>query len=208
MRNYMIGDIEPREICKSKSYLIIKRTLDIFLSIFGIIVLLPIFIITAIAIKVESSGPIIFKQRRVGKNSEVFHIYKFRSMKVGTPSISTEEFKNSYDFTTKVGRFIRKTSIDELPQLFNVLKGDISIVGPRPVIESEKELLEKREDYLVNMIVPGITGLAQINGRDNISIDDKVMYDYEYMKNRSLYLDISIIIKTFYKVLKSDGVKG
>ena len=191
----------------SRFYTLSKRIIDVIASIIGIIVLSPLFLLVAILIKVDSKGPIIFKQVRVGKDSKPFNIYKFRSMKINTPNLSTEEFVDASKFITKVGWFIRKTSIDELPQLFNILKGDMSIVGPRPVIEKETRLLELRKKYKVDKIPPGITGLAQINGRDNIDDYEKVEYDLNYLINRSLTLDIKIIIKTFLKVVKSEGIK-
>ena len=128
-------------------------------------------------------------------------------MKVETPNLSTEEFKNASDFTTRVGKFIRKTSIDELPQLVNILKGDMSIVGPRPVIDKEVRLLELRKECKVDSILPGITGLAQINGRDHVDDYQKVKYDFEYLVKRNLVLDITIIINTILKVIKSEGIK-
>ena len=161
----------------SALYSISKRTMDIVSSLVGLILLSPLFLLVAILIKLDSKGPIIFKQIRIGKNSKPFYIYKFRSMKIDAPNLSTEEFINASDFTTKVGKFIRKTSIDELPQLVNILKGDMSIVGPRPVIEREVRLLEIRKECNVDSILPGITGLAQINGRDNIDDYEKVKYD-------------------------------
>ena len=165
------------------------------------------FLIVAILIKLDSKGPVIFKQTRIGKDSKPFNIYKFRSMKVETPNLSTEEFKNASDFITRVGKFIRKTSIDELPQLVNILKGDMSIVGPRPVIEKEVRLLELRKECKVDSILPGITGLAQINGRDHVDDYQKVKYDFEYLVKRNLVLDIKIIINTILKVIKSEGIK-
>lgn len=165
----------------SALYSISKRTMDIVSSLVGLILLSPLFLLVAILIKLDSKGPIIFKQIRIGKNSKPFYIYKFRSMKIDAPNLSTEEFINASDFTTKVGKFIRKTSIDELPQLVNILKGDMSIVGPRPVIEREVRLLELRKECNVDSILPGITGLAQINGRDNIDDYEKVKYDFEYL---------------------------
>lgn len=199
--NYYV-DIEVKMM-----YKFIKRLIDIIGSLIGLIVLSPVFIITAIAIKLESPGPIIFKQIRVGKNSETFCIYKFRSMREGTPILSTEEFTNATSFITKTGRFIRKTSIDELPQLINILKGEMSIVGPRPVIEKEEELIEARKIYGVDTILPGVTGWAQVNGRDDINVEEKVKYDYEYMKNQNILLDIKIILMTVFKVIKSEGIK-
>lgn len=165
----------------SALYSISKRTMDIVSSLVGLILLSPLFLLVAILIKLDSKGPIIFKQIRIGKNSKPFYIYKFRSMKIDAPNLSTEEFINASDFTTKVGKFIRKTSIDELPQLVNILKGDMSIVGPRPVIEREVRLLELRKECNVDSILPGITGLAQINGRDDIDDYEKVKYDFEYL---------------------------
>ena len=168
----------------SALYSISKRTMDIVSSLIELILLSPLFLLVAILIKLDSKGPIIFKQIRIGKNSKPFYIYKFRSMKIDAPNLSTEEFLNASDFTTKVGKFIRKTSIDELPQLVNILKGDMSIVGPRPVIEREVRLLELRKECNVDSILPGITGLAQINGRDNIDDYEKVKYDFEYLTNQ------------------------
>ena len=191
----------------SALYSISKRTMDIVSSLVGLILLSPLFLLVAILIKLDSKGPIIFKQIRIGKNSKPFYIYKFRSMKIDAPNLSTEEFINASDFTTKVGKFIRKTSIDELPQLVNILKGDMSIVGPRPVIEREVRLLELRKECNVDSILPGITGLAQINGRDNIYDYEKLKYDFEYLSKRNLVLDIKIIINTVLKVTKSEGIK-
>ena len=188
-------------------YSITKRLIDIVGSLCGIILLSPLFLIVAILIKLDSKGPVIFKQTRIGKDSKPFNIYKFRSMKVETPNLSTEEFKNASDFTTRVGKFIRKTSIDELPQLVNILKGDMSIVGPRPVIDKEVRLLELRKECKVDSILPGITGLAQINGRDHVDDYQKVKYDFEYLVKRNLVLDITIIINTILKVIKSEGIK-
>ena len=188
-------------------YSITKRLIDIVGSLCGIILLSPLFLIVAILIKLDSKGPVIFKQTRIGKDSKPFNIYKFRSMKVETPNLSTEEFKNASDFITRVGKFIRKTSIDELPQLVNILKGDMSIVGPRPVIEKEVRLLELRKECKVDSILPGITGLAQINGRDHVDDYQKVKYDFEYLVKRNLVLDIKIIINTILKVIKSEGIK-
>lgn len=185
----------------------LKRVIDIIISILGIILLFPIFLITSILIKLESEGPVIFKQLRAGKNSKPFYIYKFRSMKTDAPNLSTNEFEDANLFITKIGRFIRKTSIDELPQLINILKGDMSIVGPRPVILDEKALISLRQDYNVDNILPGITGLAQINGRDSIGNEEKVKLDYEYLQNRSLKLDIKIVFITIFKVLKKSDIK-
>ena len=188
-------------------YRFLKRVIDIICSILGIIVLSPVLIIVSILIKLESNGPIIFKQLRAGKDSKPFYIYKFRSMKVNTPNIATNDFSNASDYITKTGRFIRKTSLDEIPQLFNILKGDMSIVGPRPVILEEVELIELRQTYNVDKILPGITGWAQINGRDNIGNEEKVKYDYEYLTKKSIIMDLYIIVMTALKVLKRSDIK-
>ena len=188
-------------------YKFIKRFFDIVCSILGIIVLSPIFIIVSILIKLESKGPIIFKQLRAGKDSKPFYIYKFRSMKIETPNIATNDFTDSHVYITRIGKIIRKTSIDEIPQLFNILKGDISIVGPRPVIEKEQDLLQLRRECYVDRIKPGVTGWAQINGRDNLDVEEKVKYDKEYLYNRSIKFDVYIIFKTFTKVLKGSDIK-
>lgn len=200
--------IDYSEVLAKESilYSVTKRLIDIVGSLCGIILLSPLFLIVAILIKLDSKGPVIFKQTRIGKNSKPFNIYKFRSMKVESPNLSTEEFKNASDFTTRVGKFIRKTSIDELPQLVNILKGDMSIVGPRPVIEKEMELIELRKKYNIDILYPGITGWAQINGRDNVSTKEKVKYDYYYLNNRNIKFDIFIIFKTFIKVIKSEDI--
>ena len=172
-----------------------------------IIVLSPILVIVSILIKLESKGPIIFKQLRAGKGSKPFYIYKFRSMKIETPNIATNDFTDSHVYITRIGKIIRKTSIDEIPQLFNILKGDMSIVGPRPVILEEVDLIELRKSYNIDKILPGITGWAQINGRDNIGNEEKVKYDYEYLMNKSFTMDLYIIVMTALKVLKRSDIK-
>lgn len=193
---------------KKSRYAMSKRLIDIFMSLIGIIILSPVFLITAILIKIESKGPVIFKQMRAGKESEPFYIYKFRSMRIDAPNKSTNDFKDADAFITRIGKFIRKTSIDELPQLFNILKGDMSIVGPRPVILNELGLIQLRKEHNVDSLLPGITGWAQINGRDNIGDEEKVKYDYEYLTKRSFRLDIYIILMTIFKVIKRSDIKS
>lgn len=204
----MENKLKLKENKKLSTYTIIKRIIDIIISFLGIILLAPIFILVSIFIKLESDGPIIFKQLRAGKDSQPFYIYKFRSMKINAPNVSTNEFENAKFFITKTGNFIRKTSIDELPQLFNILKGDMSIVGPRPVILEEQDLILLRQEYNVDSVLPGITGWAQVNGRDNIGSDEKVKLDYEYLINKSFKLDIYIILLTIFKVLKKSDIKS
>ncbi len=185
-----------------------KRFFDIFISFNAIIFLIPLFIFTAILIKLTSEGPVLFKQIRSGKNRQPFVIYKFRTMYISTPeNIPTSQLESATSHITKIGKILRKTSIDELPQLFNILKGNMSIVGPRPLLCNELEVLEGRELHHANSVRPGLTGLAQINGRDEISIDDKVKYDSEYVKKCSIFFDFKIIIRTCFYVLGAKGVK-
>lgn len=205
--NRVINNIDDLDSDKVNMYNISKRIIDVVGALCGIIVFSPIFIITSILIKLESNGSVIFKQIRVGKDSKPFYIYKFRSMKTDAPNMATNDLKNPEVYITRVGKFIRKTSIDELPQLFNILKGDMSIVGPRPVIEKERDLLQLRREYYIDKIKPGVTGWAQINGRDNLDVEEKVKYDKEYLWNRSIKFDIYIIFKTVIKVLKGSDIK-
>ena len=205
--NRAINNIDDLDSDKVNMYNISKRIIDVVGALCGIIVFSPIFIITSILIKLESNGSVIFKQIRVGKDSKPFYIYKFRSMKTDAPNMATNDLKNPEVYITRVGKFIRKTSIDELPQLFNILKGDMSIVGPRPVIEKERDLLQLRRESYIDKIKPGVTGWAQINGRDNLDTEEKVKYDKEYLCNRSIKFDVYIIFKTVIKVLKGSDIK-
>ncbi|CAL29247.1 sugar transferase [Staphylococcus carnosus] len=182
-----------------------KRIFDFLSSLFVIIIAAPVFVITALAIKAESKGPIIFKQKRPGINNTIFNIYKFRSMKIDTPNVATDLIDPS-TYITKSGKFIRRTSIDELPQLFNILKGDMSVVGPRPALYNQYELIEKRTKKDVHLVRPGLTGLAQVMGRDNISDDQKVQYDKYYVDNQTFLLDMFIIYKTIKNTITSEGV--
>ena len=188
-------------------YSIIKRLGDIFLSLIGVIILCPLFIIIAIAIKLDSEGPVIFKQKRFGRYKKSFYVLKFRTMKVESPKyVATRDLHNSEQWITKVGSFLRKTSLDELPQLCNILVGNMSIVGPRPVAISELDVIEAREQYGANDILPGLTGWAQINGRDNLSTDVKARLDGYYVQHRSLTMDIKCIVRTIPYVLKGKGI--
>lgn len=186
----------------------IKRLLDIIASLFLIVICFIPGIIIALLIKLTSKGPIFFKQLRVGKNGQLFYIYKFRSMSINAPhQKSTSEFNEANRYITKVGHFIRKTSIDELPQLFNVLNGKMSIVGPRPLIPEEKRINQQRHQLKIDHLLPGITGLAQVNGRDRITNRNKLAYDYQYYQNISLSLDAKIIFTTIKKVLMRKDIK-
>ncbi|HEM5642953.1 TPA: sugar transferase [Streptococcus suis] len=188
-------------------YPILKRVIDMVFSCLAIVVLSPVLLLIAIAIKLDSKGPVLFKQKRVGKNKTHFMIYKFRSMYVDAPSdMPTHLLKDPTAMITRVGAFLRKTSLDELPQLFNILKGEMAIVGPRPALWNQYDLIEERDKYRANDIRPGLTGWAQINGRDELEIDEKSKLDGYYVQNMSLGLDIKCFFGTFLSVAKSEGV--
>ncbi|HFD1812741.1 TPA: sugar transferase [Enterococcus faecium] len=185
----------------------LKRGIDFLLSLAGIIVLSPIFLILYLAIKIDSKGPVIFKQKRVGKNKTHFYIYKFRTMKVDTPKETPTHLLSNPDFfITRVGKFLRKTSLDELPQLFNILKGDMAVIGPRPALWNQYDLIEERDKYHANDIRPGLTGLAQISGRDELEIDYKARLDGQYTANITPWMDLKCFFGTIISVFKSEGV--
>ena len=185
-----------------------KRFFDFVFSLIGIVVLAIPMLIVAIIIKIDSpKEQILFRQKRVGKDNHEFTIYKFRSMRQDAPhEMATKNFENPEAYITPVGKFIRKASLDELPQLFNVFKGEMSIVGPRPLIPNEGKVLELRDEYGANKVLPGITGLAQVHGRDEITDENKASYDGKYALNMSLLLDITIIFKTAFAVVRSKGI--
>ncbi len=190
-----------------KVYNILKRILDVIVSMLAILLLTPFFAIVAITIKIESKGPVLFKQERIGKGKKHFKIYKFRTMRTDTPKDTpTHMLKNPDIYITKSGRFFRKTSIDELPQLFNILKGDMSIIGPRPALWNQNDLIKERDKYNANDIRPGLTGWAQVNGRDELEIPVKARYDGEYVEKISFLFDAKIFFKTIIKVFKHDGI--
>lgn len=183
-----------------------KRLIDVTLSAIGLLVLaLPILII-AIAIKIDDPGPAFFKQKRIGKGKTYFWLYKFRSMKVNTPDIPTHLLQNPEQYISKIGAFLRKTSLDELPQLWNILKGDMSIIGPRPALWNQDDLIAERDKYGANALKPGLTGWAQINGRDELEIPVKAKLDGEYVEKLSFGFDCKCFFGTITSVLKSDGV--
>lgn len=189
-------------------YGVLKRFFDIVLSLVAIIVFSWLLIIIAIAIVVEDKGNILFKQKRIGKNKKEFYIYKFRTMKVSTPKdVPTHLLDNPESYITKIGGFLRKTSLDELPQLFNILKGDMSIVGPRPALWNQFDLIDLRDKNDSNSVRPGLTGWAQVNGRDELPIDVKAGFDGEYIKKMSIVFDIKIILMTVVSVFTSKGVR-
>ena len=190
-----------------KMYVAVKKIIDRFLAFIGLIVLSPLFLILIIAIKLDSPGPIFFRQKRVGIHKTHFEILKFRTMRTDTPKdMPTHMLKNPDQYITKVGRFLRKTSLDELPQIINILKGDMAIVGPRPALWNQYDLIEERDKYGANDILPGLTGWAQINGRDELEIPVKAKLDGDYVAKMSFGMDLRCILGTVVSVARQDGV--
>jgi len=185
-----------------------KRLIDIVASIAGILVLSPLLILLTIIIKSDSRGPILFKQKRIGLHKKTFMIYKFRTMRTDTPAdMPTHLLDDPASFITKSGAFMRRTSLDELPQLFNILYGQMSVVGPRPALWNQYDLIAARDNVHANDLRPGLTGWAQVNGRDELAIDVKAKLDGDYVKQMSLWFDIQIFFKTIFSVLRREGVK-
>lgn len=183
-----------------------KRLIDVVLSFIGAVVLLPVFLIVSLAIVIDDPGPVFFKQKRVGKNKKLFWLHKFRSMKVKTPDIPTHLLTNPEQYITRVGKFLRKTSLDELPQIYDILFNKMSIIGPRPALWNQDDLIAERDKYGANNVKPGLTGWAQINGRDELEIPVKAALDGEYIEKMSFLFDCKCFFGTITSVLKSDGV--
>lgn len=184
----------------------IKRGLDLLLLMLCLCVVMPLCIISASLVKLTSTGPILYWSSRVGKYNKIFRMPKFRSMHVGTPAVATHLLQRPDNYLTPVGNFLRKSSLDELPQLWCILKGDMSFVGPRPALFNQDDLISLRANAGVDALVPGLTGWAQVNGRDELPISDKVAFDIEYLQQQSLFLDIKILFMTFIKVIRRDNV--
>jgi len=190
-----------------RPYVFLKQILDFLMALIGILVLWPVFLIIAIVIKINSKGPVLFKQKRLGKNKKEFYILKFRTMRIDTPKDTPTHLLEDPDFfITSVGRFLRKTSLDELPQIINILKGEMSIVGPRPALWNQDDLIAERDKYGANDIKPGLTGWAQINGRDELAIVIKARLDGEYIQKMGIFIDLKCFFVTVLSVLKSEGV--
>ncbi|MDR4925433.1 sugar transferase [Peribacillus simplex] len=188
-------------------YMKVKRLIDIILSLIGLIVLSPIFLILIIAIKLDSKGPVLFKQKRVGIRKSHFDILKFRTMSIDTPKDTpTHLLDNPEQYITKMGGFLRRTSLDELPQIWNIFIGQMSIIGPRPSLWNQYDLIAERDKYGANDIPPGLTGWAQINGRDELPIKVKAKLDGEYVEKVSFWMDVRCFIGTIVSVVKSDGI--
>ena len=188
-------------------YLSVKRGIDFVLSLVGLVILSPLFLLLILAVKADSRGPVLFRQKRVGIHKSYFNILKFRTMRTDTQKdMPTHMLKDPDQYITRVGRFLRKTSLDELPQIINILKGDMSIVGPRPALWNQYDLIAERDKYGANDVRPGLTGWAQINGRDELEIPVKARFDGEYVKKMGLLMDARCFFGTFLSVLRGDGV--
>jgi len=189
-------------------YKIFKRVLGFSVALIGLIVLAPLFLVLIILIKLDSEGSIFFKQKRIGINKSHFMILKFRTMRIDTPKDTpTHLLENPDQWITRMGKFLRKTSLDELPQIINIIKGEMCIIGPRPALWNQYDLIAERDKYKANDIMPGLTGWAQINGRDELPIDVKAKLDGHYVENMSFAFDTKCFFGTVVSVLKSDGVK-
>ena len=200
-------DLTVEECCVNIYRTTIKRLLDIILSDCGILLLSPLFLILMLAVYIDDPGPFFFRQKRVGIHQSTFYLWKFRSMKVSTPKdVPTHLLENPEQYITRVGRFLRKTSLDELPQIFQIFTGSMSIVGPRPALWNQFDLIEDRDRYGANDVRPGLTGWAQINGRDELSIAEKARYDGEYVARLSFAFDVKCFFGTFGKVLRQENV--
>ena len=188
-------------------YLKIKHVIDFVLSSIGLVLLSPVFLLLIIAIKLDSPGPVLFKQKRVGIHKQHFNILKFRTMRIDTPSdMPTHLLENPDQWITRVGKFLRKTSLDELPQIINIVKGEMSIIGPRPALWNQFDLIEARDIYGANDVPVGLTGWAQINGRDELEIDVKARLDGEYAEKIGFLMDVRCFLGTIFSVLRRDGV--
>ena len=184
-----------------------KRVFDVLLSAAALLLLSPLFLLLALIVKGTSKGPVLYWSRRIGRKNLVFQMPKFRSMRIDTPELATHLLANAEAYLSPVGRFLRRTSLDELPQLWSILAGDLSFVGPRPALFNQDDLVALRTERGIHMLVPGLTGWAQINGRDELPIPVKVEFDFEYLRKRSFYRDLQIIGLTISKVIRSEGVK-
>ena len=204
MKEVNMEDILTR---KQRRYLPVKRGIDILLSGAALVVLSPVLAGLCLAIKLDSKGPILFKQKRVGLHKEFFEIWKFRTMRTDTPKdMPTHMLADPDQYITRTGHFLRKTSLDELPQIFNILKGEMSIIGPRPALWNQDDLIAERDKYGANDVMPGLTGWAQVNGRDELEIPVKAKLDGYYVEHMSFRFDCICFLKTIMSVLKSDGV--
>ena len=183
-----------------------KRLFDILFGLILLIILSPLLLMVILVIKVDSKGPALFTQRRIGKNNNEFVLYKFRTMSTEAPNVATHLLKDPQSYITPFGKFLRKSSFDELPQLLNILKGDMTFIGPRPALYNQYDLIDLRTRCGVHTLKPGVTGWAQVNGRDCLDLSEKINFDFFYLENQNLTLDIKILLLTFLKVLKAEGI--
>jgi O-antigen biosynthesis protein WbqP len=183
-----------------------KRLFDLLLSFIAGIIFLPLIFLISVLILMSSPGPILYSSRRVGKDNKIFKMLKFRSMKINAPVLATHLLGNPDVWLTPIGAFLRKSSLDELPQLWNVLTGDMSLIGPRPALFNQDDLIRGRTDLGISKLAPGLTGWAQINGRDEISLEEKLRFDLEYLHRQSFFFDMYILLGTIKKVLKTEGI--
>lgn len=185
----------------------VKRALDVLISAAGLVFLSPLFLVVAALIRLDSPGPVLFRQKRVGRDKVLFEILKFRTMRTDTPhDVPTHQLSQSRTYITRIGGFLRKSSIDELPQLFNILLGQMSVIGPRPALWNQDDLIALRDQYGANAVLPGLSGWAQVNGRDELSLEKKALRDGEYAQNVSFALDVRCFVLTFAKVFNGEGV--
>lgn len=184
-----------------------KRAFDLLLAIPVLLLLLPLLLTLALLIRATSKGPAIYWSSRVGKNNKLFRMPKFRSMRIDTPQLPTHLLSDPANYLTPIGSFLRRSSLDELPQLFSVLCGDLSLVGPRPALFNQDDLISLRTERGIHVLVPGLTGWAQVNGRDELPIPVKVQFDYEYLQRRSFRFDLQIIGMTVVKVVRGEGIQ-
>jgi O-antigen biosynthesis protein WbqP len=184
----------------------IKKTFDLVLALLAMPLLLPLIVLVAVLIPLTSTGPALYYSNRIGRNNRIFKMPKFRTMRIDTPAVATHLLKNPEQWLTPVGGFLRRTSLDELPQLWSILKGDMSFVGPRPALFNQDDLIALRTQHGVHTLTPGLTGWAQVNGRDELSIPDKVKLEVDYMQRRSFWFDLYILWLTFLRVVRSEGV--
>ena len=190
----------------SKSVKLMKRIFDLLVALGLILTFAPLFLLVVLAVRLTSVGPVLFRTQRVGKGNKLFTMYKFRTMRIETPQVATHLLKEPDQFLTPIGKLLRRTSLDELPQLINVVRGEMSLVGPRPALFNQDDLIALRTAGGVHQLIPGVTGWAQVNGRDELPIPEKVKLDEWYMKNRSFWLDLKILGMTVFKVIRKEGV--
>jgi O-antigen biosynthesis protein WbqP len=200
--------IDARRLEKSvvKGVMLVKRLFDLVLAVLAALCLLLPIAVVAVCVRITSKGPALYWSDRVGQHNQIFKMPKFRSMRVDTPAVATHLLSNPASFLTPIGSFLRKSSLDELPQLWSILVGDMSFVGPRPALFNQDDLIQLRTEAGVHVLMPGLTGWAQVNGRDELSIPEKVRWDVQYLQRQSLWFDIQILWLTFLKVVRKDGV--